>query len=187
MKTITLLLLFQTGFDPRAATIVRNHLELRLSRPQYHIQINKLTNHRALFHEETSAHIWLRAVNNLSIGHSATRLVYFHTEFMHAFIDGKLLEVHGFSEVGRGAVVSVSGLWLDQSPDHYNRLVKITLHELYHTFGVANGDHCRDPRCLMNVGDLTVTHLDTLDTRLCGDCETQFNYYIQRLLEGKYT
>lgn len=46
------------------------------------------------------------------------------------------------------------------------RVVKETLHEVGHTFGLT---HCRDPRCTMTLST-SIHQIDTKEPGFCGDC-----------------
>ena len=73
---------------------------------------------------------------------------------------------------GTGAVVSSFRLseslyGLDQNSQlEHERLVKETIHELGHTFGLI---HCHNPECVMHTST-SVEEIDIKSEKLCADC-----------------
>jgi archaemetzincin len=85
-----------------------------------------------------------------------------------------LTYVYGEAEIGgRIAIVSTHRLSRneDGSPTakerYYERLAKVALHEVAHTFSLY---HCDDPRCLMHFSP-KVAHLDHITLAFCDRCE----------------
>jgi archaemetzincin len=82
--------------------------------------------------------------------------------------------VYGEAEVG-GKVAVVSAFRLRRNEDgspasmerYYERLVKVALHEVAHTFSVY---HCEDTGCLMHFSS-TLSDLDKVKIMLCDRCE----------------
>jgi archaemetzincin len=85
-----------------------------------------------------------------------------------------LTYVYGEAELG-GRVAIVSNFRLRCDGDgreipvdrYYERLIKVALHEVGHTFSLY---HCDDPRCLMQLSP-GILNLDALDIRFCERCE----------------
>lgn len=85
-----------------------------------------------------------------------------------------LTYVYGEAEVG-GKVAVVSTYRLSQNEDgsptakdrYYERLAKVALHEVAHTFSLY---HCDDPRCLMHFSP-KMAHLDHITLAFCDRCE----------------
>ncbi len=81
--------------------------------------------------------------------------------------------VFGLSELGRKLAI-VSDFRLKHMDDglmaseglYYERLAKVALHEMAHTFSLY---HCESPRCLMRVSRRP-SHLDELDIFFCERC-----------------
>ncbi len=84
-----------------------------------------------------------------------------------------LTYVYGEAELG-GRVAVVSGFRLRRDEDgaevpaerYYERLIKVALHEVGHTFSLY---HCEDPRCLMQFSP-GLKELDVLEIRFCDRC-----------------
>ena len=85
-----------------------------------------------------------------------------------------LTYVFGQAELGRRMAV-VSNFRLKSGEDgtvvskgvYYERMAKIALHELAHTFSLY---HCETPKCLMQITP-RVTQLDELDIIFCDRCK----------------
>ncbi len=85
-----------------------------------------------------------------------------------------LTYVYGEAEIG-GRVAVVSTYRLSQNEDgsptakdrYYERLAKVALHEVAHTFSLY---HCDDPKCLMHFSP-KVAHLDHIVLAFCDRCE----------------
>jgi len=84
--------------------------------------------------------------------------------------------VYGEAQIeGQGAVVSLYRLGTTEdgrpvSPDQlYDRLAKITLHEMAHVLGLI---HCRAPGCLMRFSP-NPGHIDRMDMIFCPDCSME--------------
>ncbi len=85
-----------------------------------------------------------------------------------------LTYVYGEAEIG-GKVAVVSTHRLSQNEDgsptarerYYERLAKVALHEVAHTFSLY---HCDDPQCLMHFSP-KVVHLDHITLAFCDRCE----------------
>jgi len=97
-----------------------------------------------------------------------------------------LSHVYGQARVnGRVTVISLHRLGQPDSGSGgaarlYDRLAKITLHEVAHALGVA---HCHQESCVMNFS-LDLTHLDDLDLSFCPDCWAEVQRGIDRLGQG---
>ncbi len=76
---------------------------------------------------------------------------------------------------GKCAVVSIYRFYAAQSsdpdPGMYERLAKISLHELGHLFDMI---HCSDERCLMHYSD-SIETLDNIMMNFCRYCSKAFN------------
>jgi archaemetzincin len=86
--------------------------------------------------------------------------------------------VFGLAQVGgRLALVSIARLrqefyGLPKNDDVVRlRIVKETLHELGHTYGLV---HCPDVRCVMSVAN-TVQHVDRKSSEFCGGCRSMLD------------
>lgn len=85
-----------------------------------------------------------------------------------------LTYVYGQAELG-GRIAIISNARLGEDPggrrtsrDHYyDRLVKVALHEIAHTFSIY---HCVTERCLMQFSS-SLKDLDHLNIWFCGRCE----------------
>jgi archaemetzincin len=85
-----------------------------------------------------------------------------------------LTYVYGEAEIG-GSIAVVSTFRLSQNEDgspatkerYYERLAKVALHEVAHTFLLY---HCEDPRCLMRFSP-KVSALDQIVLAFCDRCE----------------
>lgn len=85
-----------------------------------------------------------------------------------------LTYVYGEAEIG-GRVAVVSTFRLSQNEDgrptskerYYERLAKVALHEVAHTFSLY---HCDDPHCLMHFSP-KLQHLDGVELLFCDRCE----------------
>jgi archaemetzincin len=85
-----------------------------------------------------------------------------------------LTYVYGEAEMP-GKVAIVSNFRLRHNEDgsqvslarYYERLAKVALHEVAHTFSVY---HCDDPKCLMHFS-AKAHHLDQVDISLCARCD----------------
>ncbi|RPJ84712.1 MAG: peptidase M54 [Acidobacteria bacterium] len=84
--------------------------------------------------------------------------------------------VYGEAQLGgRAAVVSTARLSSEGGfrPDHAllkDRVVKETVHELGHTFGLI---HCPRPTCVM-ARSVNLVQVDAKDPRLCHDCGIRY-------------
>ena len=86
-----------------------------------------------------------------------------------------LTYVFGQAELGRRVAI-VSNFRLKSGEDgtvvskgvYYERMAKIALHELAHTFSLY---HCEAPKCLMQITP-RVSQLDELDTIFCDRCKS---------------
>lgn len=95
-----------------------------------------------------------------------------------------LTYVYGEAEVG-GKVAVVSTFRLSQSEDgspttkecYYERLAKVALHEVAHTFSLY---HCDDPRCLMHFSP-RIHELDRIALSFCDRCEFMLRENVSRL------
>jgi len=73
---------------------------------------------------------------------------------------------------GRAAVVSTARLREPTGvPVLRSRLLKETVHELGHTFGLV---HCASPACVM-ARSASIVAVDVKSDRLCGDCRVRFH------------
>jgi archaemetzincin len=85
-----------------------------------------------------------------------------------------LTYVYGEAELG-GRIAIVSNFRLHQNEngsqasldDYYQRLAKVALHEIAHTFSLY---HCEAPGCLMRFSP-KIQHLDELEICFCERCE----------------
>jgi archaemetzincin len=101
-----------------------------------------------------------------------------------------LTYVYGEAELG-GRVALVSSFRLRNDGDgrevpadqYYERLIKVALHEVGHTFSLY---HCDDPRCLMQFSP-GILNLDALDIRFCERCEFMLRRELKRLPFGSGT
>jgi archaemetzincin len=117
------------------------------------------------------AGIILRRLAHLSFPHHLLRILALTTVDLCSPI---LTYVYGEAELG-GRVAIVSTFRLQHNGDgteasldrYYERLAKVALHEIAHTFSLY---HCEAPRCLMRFSP-KIQHLDGLDIYFCERCE----------------
>lgn len=96
-----------------------------------------------------------------------------------------LTHVFGEAEMG-GRVAVISGFRLRHNEDgspvsldrYYERLAKVALHEVAHTFSVY---HCQIPKCLMRFS-ANVHQLDELEILFCERCDFMLRNTLRDLL-----
>lgn len=92
--------------------------------------------------------------------------------------------VYGLSELGRKLAI-VSDFRLKYMEDgimapegtYYERLAKVALHELAHTFSLY---HCETPKCLMRYSN-GLRHLDELNISFCERCSFALRQSLRNL------
>lgn len=93
--------------------------------------------------------------------------------------------VYGEAELGGRAAV-ISSYRLRQNEDglaaprdrYYERLAKVAVHEVAHTFGLH---HCDDSNCLMRFAP-TLKHLDQIQLLFCDHCEFALRMNLRQIL-----
>lgn len=88
--------------------------------------------------------------------------------------------VYGESQLGgKAAVVSFNRLIHPQHRERtYNRIAKISVHEVGHMFGL---EHCREAACLMRFSK-QLDQLDQLPLHFCSTCEYEMSRRLNKLL-----
>ena len=86
----------------------------------------------------------------------------------------------GFADPdSRGAIIGLKRLQCGEKRRYFGRLLKISMHELGHTFGLK---HCTYQQCVMlNPADISL--LDALPVEFCGYCQGQLNKAIKQVKE----
>lgn len=157
-------------FDDRSARVVAANLQAVMG-----IRVDLLKPHRApreAFLEHRGQYDAGRVIRHLSLT-ASPRCRRLLALTMVDLCSPILTYVYGEAELG-GRVAVVSGFRLRRDGDgtevpagrYYERLIKVALHEVGHTFSLY---HCDAPRCLMQFSP-GMTELDALEVRFCDRC-----------------
>jgi len=87
--------------------------------------------------------------------------------------------VYGESQLGgKAALVSLHRLFTDDAEATYQRITKISLHEVGHLLGIR---HCWKTTCLMKHSS-DLEHLDSLSMYFCSACEYEITRRLNSLI-----
>lgn len=68
---------------------------------------------------------------------------------------------------GKSCIISTARLYSDNEYQYMERIIKITLHEIGHNYGL---DHCTDKNCLMTDAAERISTVDNAKNHLCSKC-----------------
>jgi archaemetzincin len=107
----------------------------------------------------------------------AVRVLAFFPEDMYV---GQHAYDFGFADPdGRGVIINVKRLQCGEKRRYFGRLLKISLHELGHTFGLK---HCNYQHCVM-LNPAEISALDALPVEFCGYCQGRLDEAIKKVKE----